>query len=186
MNQESEIRNQFFTKQIKKSNFCIGMKSALTVKTSDLWIGKTSALATNKVITTSEVGRLAGFSQAGLLIVLFIFLSFPLSIYAANECSFPPATFKAFICATIETILSPLIPILFGLALVVFLWGVARYVIRGANDEKERTQGKQIMLWGIIGLFVMVSVWGLVKIVGGAFGLENTTNPPKVSIPRIP
>jgi hypothetical protein len=88
-------------------------------------------------------------------------------------CSFPPDTFKDFICATIGTILSPLIPILVTLALIAFFWGVGKYAISGANNEKSREQGKQIMLWGIIGLFVMVSVWGIVNIVEDTFDLDN-------------
>lgn len=91
-----------------------------------------------------------------------------------HGCSFPPANFKEFICATIDTILSPLIPILFTLALIAFFWGVGKYVIQGASDEKAREQGKQIMIWGIVGLFVMVSVWGLVILVQDTFNLNDT------------
>lgn len=90
-----------------------------------------------------------------------------------QTCATPPRNFREFVCVVTNNILSPLIPILITIALIVFLWGVARYVIKGADDEKEREQGKQIMIYGIIGLFVMVSVWGLVAIVSNTFNLGN-------------
>ncbi|MBI5005357.1 MAG: hypothetical protein HZC03_02025 [Candidatus Lloydbacteria bacterium] len=89
------------------------------------------------------------------------------------SCTVPPRDFSALICIITNNILSPLIPILTTLALIAFFWGVAKYVIQGAHDEKSREQGKQIMLWGIIGLFVMVSVWGLVTVVKDTFNLGN-------------
>ncbi len=52
-----------------------------------------------------------------------------------------------------------IIPIVFTLALLFFFWGVAKY-IRSAGSEKD--EGKKIMVWGVVALFVMASVWGLV------------------------
>jgi hypothetical protein len=55
------------------------------------------------------------------------------------------------------------IPFLFGLALVMFLVGIIKYV-KGGDNEEAREAGRGLMLFGIIALFVMVAVWGLVKI----------------------
>lgn len=64
-----------------------------------------------------------------------------------------------------------IIPLIFALATVLFVWGVVKYVIN--NDEQaKKEEGRQFMLWGIIALSVMVSVWGIVKIVGNTFGIE--------------
>src|ERR1035437_1041016 len=57
------------------------------------------------------------------------------------------------------------IPLIFALAVVVFIWGVVQYLM-GAEEEYKRAKGRQFMIWGIIALTVMVSVWGLVQIVG--------------------
>lgn len=73
-----------------------------------------------------------------------------------------------------------LIPIVIGLALLVFLWGVLRYVI--ASDDAGKSQGRTFMLWGIIALFVMVSVWGLVNILRQSLDL-NVATPPAPGIP---
>ena len=54
-----------------------------------------------------------------------------------------------------------------ALALVYFLWGAAQFILHG-GDEGKRSEGTKMMIYGIIGLFVMVSVWSLVGV------LENT------------
>lgn len=61
------------------------------------------------------------------------------------------------------------VPILIGLALVVFLWGIVTYIASGGNESARSAAGAYI-LWGIIGLFVMISVWGLVLILSNTFG----------------
>jgi len=64
-----------------------------------------------------------------------------------------------------EQILKPVINILFILATVIFLWGIISYVIGSRGDEKKLEQGKKIMLWGIIGMTIMVSAWGIVGMI---------------------
>ena len=64
------------------------------------------------------------------------------------------------------------IPILMALAIVFFIAGVVQYVINPSSSE-EREKGQQYMIWGIVGLFAIVSVWGLVAILTGTFGIEN-------------
>lgn len=63
------------------------------------------------------------------------------------------------------------IPLIFALATVMFIWGVVQYVINN-EEEAKREKGKQFMIWGIIALTVMFSVWGLVRIVGNTFGID--------------
>jgi hypothetical protein len=73
-----------------------------------------------------------------------------------------------------------LIPFVIGLALLSFLWGVLKYAT--AKDEEEQKKSKGFMLYGIIGLFVMVSVWGLVNLLGDTLNLSNATP----TAPRVP
>jgi len=70
-----------------------------------------------------------------------------------------------------------IIPLIFALAIVMFVWGVVQFFILNADEEAKRTQGKQFMIWGIIALAVMVSVWGLVNILGTTFGLDMSVIP---------
>lgn len=69
-----------------------------------------------------------------------------------------------------------IIPLIFAIAVAMFVWGVVQYVINADNEEK-RKKGKQFIVWGIIALVVMLGVWGLVKIVGGTFGLNTSVLP---------
>ena len=63
----------------------------------------------------------------------------------------------------------------------MFVWGVVQYVIK-SDEEAKKQKGKQFMLWGLIALTVMVSVWGLVEILGTTFGI-NTSFIPQVKTP---
>jgi len=83
----------------------------------------------------------------------------------------------------IDFINETLIPLVFALALIVFIWGLFQsFIIGGANEEK-RAEGKQLMMWGIIAFAVMVSVWGLVNILTGTLDLDTTVVLPEVLIP---
>lgn len=66
---------------------------------------------------------------------------------------------------------SAVIPILVTIAIVFFIWGVIQYVIN-PNSSEEREKGQQYMIWGIVGLFVILSIWGLVAILTGTFGIS--------------
>jgi len=56
--------------------------------------------------------------------------------------------------------------------LAPLLIGIINY-IRAGDEEEKRDKGKNEMIYGIIGLFVMVSIWGLVAILSGTFNLSN-------------
>lgn len=74
-------------------------------------------------------------------------------------------------------ILNPIITILFVLATILFFWGVIKYVIGSQGNESQLAAGKKIMMWGIIGLTIMASAWGIVKILCDFFGTcEGSTS----------
>jgi hypothetical protein len=75
----------------------------------------------------------------------------------------------------INTINNILVPVLFAVAFIVFLWGAFNTFILGANSEDTKEKGKGLMLWGLIGFFVMVSVWGLVNILTGTINFGNNS-----------
>jgi hypothetical protein len=78
-----------------------------------------------------------------------------------------------------------IIPLIFSLAFLFFLWGMVMY-IRGSDDVKKREESKKFIYWGIIGLTVMVSVWGIVKIVNTTFGLGNTVPKLQTDYLKVP
>lgn len=73
-----------------------------------------------------------------------------------------------------------LIPIAFTLALLYFFWGVAKY-IKSEGDGKA--EGKNVMVWGVVALFVISSVWGLVRFFRQELGIDerNTINMPRIN-----
>ncbi len=75
------------------------------------------------------------------------------------------------------TIRDAIIPFLFAVALVTFVWGVVKFFFVDADEEAKRTQGKKFMIWGIIALTVMLCVWGLVRIVGSTVGINTNVIP---------
>ncbi len=66
----------------------------------------------------------------------------------------------------VNAIINPAIRFLFIIALAYFLFGVVQF-IRNSDNETERTKGKQHMLWGVIGLAIMVSVFAIMNIALG-------------------
>ncbi|HEV7702496.1 MAG TPA: hypothetical protein VGO63_03605, partial [Candidatus Paceibacterota bacterium] len=68
---------------------------------------------------------------------------------------------------TIHGILNSIIPLLVTLGVVYFVWGVVQYVIADAEEAKKT--GKNRIIYGIIGLAVIVSLWGLVNILVTTF-----------------
>ncbi|OGF83020.1 hypothetical protein A3B18_02390 [Candidatus Giovannonibacteria bacterium RIFCSPLOWO2_01_FULL_46_13] len=68
----------------------------------------------------------------------------------------------------IQSLLNQIIPILLIIGTIVFLWGVITFLLAGANEEK-RAEARSLMIYGLIGLFVMVAVWGIVNVLVGFF-----------------
>ncbi|MFH1472903.1 MAG: pilin, partial [bacterium] len=64
------------------------------------------------------------------------------------------------------------LPIVVGIALLGFFWGLAQFVF-AAGDEAKQDQAKSHMIWGVVALFIMVSVWGLVQFIGTAVDVNQ-------------
>ena len=86
---------------------------------------------------------------------------------------------KGYSDGIIKIINDVFVPVLFAIAFFVFLWGVYKYFILGATEEKSREDGRTFVLWGIICFVVILSVWGLVNIVTSTFNLPTGGTGPK-------
>ncbi len=75
----------------------------------------------------------------------------------------------------INTINNIVVPVLFAVAFVVFLYGAFETFIIGASSDEAKDKGKNLMLWSLIGFFVMISVWGLVSILTGTVNFSSNT-----------
>ncbi len=90
----------------------------------------------------------------------------PLTSYAAFNYCDPRGGLYNILCK-IHEILSAVLPVLVALGVVYFVWGVITYVIAG--DDEAKTKGRDRIIFGIIGLAVIVSVWGLVYLLTDTF-----------------
>ncbi|MBK5215554.1 MAG: hypothetical protein JJE53_01960 [Candidatus Pacebacteria bacterium] len=78
------------------------------------------------------------------------------------------------------TLMNAVVPLLVALAVTAFVYGIIKFFLNPDNEEKRKA-GKSFMLWGLITLFVMVSIWGLVGILS-----SSLTPGAKPLIPNLP
>ena len=69
-------------------------------------------------------------------------------------------------------IVSLLIPLSAACALLFFFWGLAKSILKSDNVE-GRENGREIMKWGIVALFVIVSIWGIVGFIQSDLGIPD-------------
>ena len=81
-------------------------------------------------------------------------------------------TTLADILWTLSDLVNIAIPIVVSLALLAFFWGLAMFIFQSGDTEK-RKNGLQIMIWGIIVLFVIVSLWGIINVLQYTFNVEG-------------
>lgn len=78
---------------------------------------------------------------------------------------------RDFLMTLNDAILYPLITLMMAVALLVFLWGCFEFIM-AAGDPGARSTGKKHILWGIVGMVIMVSAYGILSIAVGTFGLD--------------
>lgn len=83
----------------------------------------------------------------------------------------------------LTSFVTAIVPLLVGCAIIVFFWGVIKFIAH-ADDEKAVAEGKQLIIWGLIGIFVIVSLWSIVGYVQSSLGLDLST--PSSTAPSIP
>jgi len=91
-------------------------------------------------------------------------------------------TIQSIVC-TLGNILDTAIPIIIVLGIAYFVWGVVSYVIN--DDEEAKKKGRDRIIYGIIGLVVIVAMWGIVGIIKNTFGLDSATEDATINIPSV-
>jgi len=85
-----------------------------------------------------------------------------------------------FTCTLIDSV----IPLLVALAVAAFVYGIIKYFLSPDSEEKKK-EGKSYMFWGLVTLFVMVSIWGLVGIFSNTF-LTGNDSERRPILPGLP
>ena len=92
----------------------------------------------------------------------------------------------AFIGKVDTLIINPLIGLLFALAIVYFLYGVLEFFLNQENEEKK-TSSKSHMLWGVIGITIMLGVWTILNLMLSTLNISpNEINPEKGTVQLAP
>jgi hypothetical protein len=87
------------------------------------------------------------------------------------------SSLKDVLCFITRLINDSVIPFIFAIATAFFVWGAVKFFILNADEEAQRDQGRQFMIWGIVALAVMLSVWGLVGLLTTTFGVGGPVLP---------
>ena len=91
----------------------------------------------------------------------------------------PPSTLRELV-DIILNIINPLLLVIAGLSLLAFFKGLISFIFH-AGDAKGNDEGKSLMKWGLIALFVMVTLWGILSFFSNSFGFG-----PRVILPLLP
>jgi hypothetical protein len=78
--------------------------------------------------------------------------------------------FNTLLGKILNNIANPIVYLLMAGAVIYFLWGMFVFIQNAENADK-RTEGYQHMLWGIIGIFIMISAKGIINIILSTIGL---------------
>ena len=87
--------------------------------------------------------------------------------------------------ALVQNIVARLVPLGIGLAVVALFFGIIMFLVQGREDAKKREQWLAWMGYSIIGLFVMVAIWGLVGFISSVLGIGVGGSAPTPSIPVV-
>lgn len=112
-----------------------------------------------------------------IVISATVFLSFfPIVAFAQEE------GISGLISAA-QTLINQLIPLTASLTLLAFFWGLAKYIFNAGNEEAQE-QGKRVMVGGIVALFLIASIGGIVGFLVEAFGFESgaSIDPPTINL----
>lgn len=82
-----------------------------------------------------------------------------------------PEPVLTFIGKISTEILNPLIAMMFAVATAYFFYGIARY-IWSPDDEQKREEGRRAMFWGLVGMFIMVSVFSIMRFIISSIGAD--------------
>jgi hypothetical protein len=110
-------------------------------------------------------------SVASICLTMSVMAGYAQSVSAAI---IEPGSDISKIIDKILAIFSSLVPLLIGAAIVVFLYGVLTFIVKAsAGNADGRKEGINFMIFGIIGIVVMMSVWGLVTFITSTLGTDT-------------
>ena len=80
----------------------------------------------------------------------------------------------------VDVIIDPTILLVFTTGFLFFVWGLVQFLVDLRNGG-EHEEGKKHMLWGLVGMFVMASVYGIIALLDNTFELDAFSGQPDMS-----
>lgn len=107
----------------------------------------------------------------------------PFTLFVPMLAFAQDATYFTNFISQLLAFVNAAIPFVFALAFLVFIWGMFKAFILGGSDPEKQTEGKQLMLYAIVGFAIMAALWGVVNLVISVFGINSTST---LVIPSLP
>jgi hypothetical protein len=89
-----------------------------------------------------------------------------------------------FFNAILRFIDGVLIPLVLGIAFLVFIWGVFKFFILGGSDSEKQAEGKSLMIYAVAGFVLIISFYGLVNFISNGLGFAG--NDQTIEVPGVP
>lgn len=108
----------------------------------------------------------------------------PFAPFVAFGASAVDVGYFTQLITAVQGIITTLVPLVIALGLLFFIWGLVQFIF-ASGDEAAKDEGKRKMIWGVVALFVIVSVWGLVALLNQLTGVAagGTATLPGVPAP---
>lgn len=90
----------------------------------------------------------------------------------ANAANSADAVVNSIVPKIVDNIVIPIVVLVSALAILIFIWGLIGFFMNG-EDTTKRDDGKRHILWGTIGLTIMVSVYGIIRLVAATVGQSS-------------
>lgn len=108
-----------------------------------------------------------------------LFIASALVIGITSFASAQETTFKSLVSTLIGTVFNSLVTLAMVTAAAAFSFGIYKYVMGArSGDSNQIAKGNQFILWSIITLFIMASIWGIIAFAQGTFGIDSTISLP--------
>lgn len=122
-----------------------------------------------------------GLFLFGVLALSMVFAPVAFAQTVGEQCDAVTdiGTLMRILCK-VAFLINALIPVLISIAVLYFIWGIVQYVMGKSDDAKS--EGRQRMIWGIIGLIVITGMWGIVGILLNSFDIGGSTT---IDVPCI-
>ncbi|MDB5260072.1 MAG: hypothetical protein JWN37_303 [Candidatus Nomurabacteria bacterium] len=122
--------------------------------------------------------------KKNLVAIIITLISIPVLVYAqATTPTQGITSLGTFVDAITSSVVRALATLFLAGAVAAFFFGIVNYLIGARDgDQTKIKNGNQFMLWGLIAIFVMFSVWGIVKYAQGILGLPSSSS---IDIPQV-